>query len=125
MLAQRLFFPRSARLLQASEFRAVFRHGRRARSGALHARLRPNGRPRGRLGLAIGRKAIRRAAGRNRVRRQVRESFRLNQRQLAGLDIVVSLNPRRDRKAGDLWQQLPEFWNEVARAARKGGEWKG
>ena len=125
MIAERLFFPRGARLLKADQFRAVFRHGRRAGLAALRARLRPNGRPRARLGLAIGRKAIRRAAGRNRVRRQVRESFRLNQRQLAGLDIVVSLNPRRGRRTGDLWQQLPEFWNEVARSARKGGKWKG
>lgn len=122
MTPQRLHFPREARLLKASEFRAVFRAGRRARAGPLRARLRPNGRTRGRLGLAVSLKATRRAVVRNRVRRQLRESFRVNQRRLAGLDVVVSLSRPTAGGTIDLRPQLPRLWSEVARAAE--GAWK-
>ena len=124
MNGNRLLFPRDARLLKAAEFRGVFRRGRRAQTGPLRARMRPNGGGRGRLGLAIGRKAMRRAVTRNRIRRQIRESFRLRQHELAGLDIVVSVTPASPRATTDLWQQLPRFWKEVARKARTGAEWK-
>lgn len=125
MTANRLLFPRHVRLLKAAQFRAVFRQGCRARSGALRARLRPNGRPQARLGLAIGRKAVRRAVARNRVRRQVRESFRRHQRQLAGLDIVVSLHQPGVRASDDLWAQLTALWRKVVLAAEERGKWKG
>ncbi len=124
MTPERLRFPREARLLKASEFRAVFRAGRRARAGLLHARLRPNGTGRARLGLAVSLKATRKAVVRNRVRRQLRESFRLNQHRLAGLDIVVSLSRPSAAGAIDLGPRLPRLWNEVARAAEAEGKWK-
>ena len=124
MTVKRLNYPRDARLLKASEFRAVFRTGRRARSGPLHARLRRNGRQRGRLGLAVSRRAARNAVIRNRVRRQLRESFRVNQRRLAGLDIVVSLSRPPAGGRIDLRPQLPRLWSEVVRVAETEGEWK-
>lgn len=125
MTANRLLFPRRARLLKAEEFRAVFKQRRWAGTGALRARLRPNGRTHARLGLAIGRKALRRAVDRNRVRRQVRESFRLNQRRLSGLDIVVSMHQPGLRTTNELWPQLPELWKKVVLAAQERGKWKG
>ena len=122
MTPERLYFPREARLLKASEFRAVLRTGRSARAGPLHARLRPNGRKQGRLGMAVSRKATRKSVVRNRVRRQVRESFRINQHRLAGLDVVVSLFRRAGGGTIDLKPELPRLWSEVTRAAE--GEWK-
>lgn len=124
MTPERLRFPREARLLKASEFRAVFRAGRRARAGPLHARLRPNGKRRARLGLAVSRKAARNAVGRNRVRRQLRESFRVNQHRLAGLDVVVSLSRPAAGGAIDLRGRLPRLWSEVVRSAEAEGKWK-
>lgn len=124
MTPERLRFPREARLLKATEFRAVFRTGRRARAGLLHARLRPNGKERGRLGLAVSLKAARKAVVRNRVRRQLRESFRVNQHRLAGLDIVVSLSRSYPGGAIDLRPRLPRLWDEVVRAAGAEGKWK-
>jgi len=124
MTPERLRFPREARLLKASDFRAVFRTGRRARAGLLHARIRPNGERRARLGLAVSLKATRRAVVRNRVRRQLRESFRINQHRLAGLDIVVSLNRPPAGGAIDLGLRLPRLWSEVVRAAEAEGKWK-
>ena len=123
MTPERLRFPREARLLKASHFRAVFRTGRRARAGPLHARVRPNGKRRARLGLAVSRKAARNAVFRNRVRRQLRESFRVNQHRLAGLDVVVSLS-RPAAGAIDLRPRLPRLWGEVVRAAEAEGKWK-
>lgn len=124
MTSQRLRFPPEARLLKASEFRAVFRTGRRARIGPLHARFRPNGKRRARLGLAVSLKATRRAVVRNRVRRQLRESFRVNQNRLAGLDVVVSLSRPAAGEAIDLRPRLPRLWSEVVRAAEAEGKWK-
>lgn len=124
MIPERLRFPREARLLKASEFRAVFRTGRRARAGPLHARLRPNGKRRARLGLAVSLKAARGAVVRNRVRRQLRESFRVNQHRLAGLDIVVSLSRSSAGGAIDLRSRLPRLWSEVERAAEAEDKWR-
>ena len=124
MTPERLRFPRDARLLKAAEFRAVFRRGRRARSGLLHARLRANGKRRARLGLAVSRKAARNAVLRNRVRRQLRESFRINQHRLAGLDVVVGLSRAAGGGTIDLRPQIPHLWSEVVRAAEAEGKWK-
>ena len=124
MIPERLRFPREARLLKASQFRAVFRTGHRARAGLLHARIRPNGKRRARLGLAVSRKAAGNAVVRNRVRRQLRESFRINQHRLAGLDVVVSLSRSSAAGAIDLRSRLPRLWSEVVRAAEAEGKWK-
>ena len=124
MTPERLRFPRDARLLKATDFRAVFRTGRRARAGLLHARIRPNGKGRARLGLAVSLKATRKAVVRNRIRRQLRESFRVNQHRLEGLDIVVSLARPPAGGAIDLRSRLPRLWGEVVRAAEAEGKWK-
>lgn len=124
MTPEQLRFPREARLLTASEFRAVFRAGRRARSGPLHARLRPNGKGRARLGMAVSLKTARTAVVRNRVRRQLRESFRVNQHRLAGLDVVVSLHRPPAGGAIDIRPRLPRLWGEIVRAAEAEGKWK-
>lgn len=124
MTPERLRFPREARLLKATEFRAVFRAGRRARAGLLDARLRPNGKRRARLGLAVSLKATRKAVVRNRARRQIRESFRVNQHRLAGLDVVVSLSRPSAGGAIDLRPGLPRLWSEVVQAAEAEGKWK-
>ncbi|MCY3989295.1 MAG: ribonuclease P protein component [Gammaproteobacteria bacterium] len=124
MTSERLCFPREARLLKASEFRTVFRAGRRARVGLLHARFRLNGKERARLGLAVSLKATRKAVVRNRVRRQLRESFRVNQHRLVGLDVVVSLSRPAAGGSIDLSPRLPDLWSEIVRAAEAEGKWK-
>lgn len=124
MIPNRLEFPREARLLKAADFRAVFRSSARAQAGPLRARMRPNGGKRARLGLAMSRKACSNAVGRNRRRRQVRESFRVNQRRLAGLDVVVSLyRPGAGGKVV-VRRHLPRLWSEVERAAKAEGKWR-
>lgn len=118
-----LKFPRESRLLTARDFRAVFRGGRRARTGPLRASVRKNGLKHARLGMAIARKTTRRAVIRNRFRRQIRESFRRHQGELAGLDIVVSVYPSRDAPDESLWRRLPRLWSAAARAGKAGRSW--
>lgn len=124
MIPNRLEFPREARLLKAADFRAVFRSAARAQAGPLRARIRPNGGKRARLGLAMSRKACGNAVGRNRRRRQVRESFRVNQHRLAGLDVVVSLYPRKTGGGMAIGRQLPRLWSAVERMANAEGKWR-
>lgn len=124
-MENRLQFPRQARLIREGEFRAVFRDRGRARAGFLQARFRANGLEQGRLGLAISRRAAGSAVARNRIRRQARESFRLHQRRLAGLDVVVSLFLPRGRAARNIAPLLPRLWDAVTEAAQASGKWKG
>lgn len=83
-------FPRDLRLTDARDFSKVFK-GAQARHSfpGLLVLLRKNGLPRPRLGMAIARKHVPRANARNRIKRLVRESFRRNQLQLIGWDVVI------------------------------------
>jgi len=51
---------------------------------------RPNGLGHPRLGLAVGVKAAGNAVNRNRIKRVVREAFRLRQKELPSVDLVVN-----------------------------------
>jgi len=92
-------FPKSARLVQRSEFERVSRQGIR-RSGqwiAVEVRVRPGATLPARLGITASRK-FGKSHDRNRFKRLVRESFRLIRRQLlAGLEINVRPRYRPDR----------------------------
>ena len=46
-----------------------------------------------RLGLAVAVRVAGGAVGRNRLRRMIRESFRLDQRELPAVDVVVGARP--------------------------------
>lgn len=69
-----------------------------------------------RLGLAISKKSDKRAVARNRIKRHVRESFRLNQQQLSGLDIVV-ISKRGVSELDDaaLNKMLDKSWRRLLR----------
>jgi ribonuclease P protein component len=67
-----------------------------------------------RLGLAIPKKNIKKAVDRNKLKRFVRESFRTNQQNLGGFDVVVLVKRdiptlRKDAlfgKQNNLWTAL-------------------
>ena len=66
-----------------------------------------------RLGLAISKKNCRAATGRNRLKRIVREAFRLNQAELAGLDIVVINQPSaRNGNNRQIFDSLHSHWQQ-------------
>jgi ribonuclease P protein component len=77
------------RLSKAEEFRRVFTQGKRTRDTVFTILAKPNGLGFPRLGMAIGKKCVSHAVQRHRIKRLVRESFRVNQRGLPPLDIVV------------------------------------
>lgn len=63
---------------------------------------------------------MRRAHERNRVKRISRESFRLNQHQLLGLDIVVMPKVGIEQISNaELQQQLNMAWNKLKRLLAK------
>lgn len=82
-------FPKSARLLDADDFRSVFRRGRRTQTPYFTIIHIQNSKGQARLGLAVAKKNLQRAVDRNRVKRIIREWFRLQQAQLPDVDIVV------------------------------------
>jgi ribonuclease P protein component len=83
-------FGKSLRLLNARDYGAVFDDAPvRASHQHLLILSKPNQLSSARLGLVIAKKNVRLAVQRNRIKRILRESFRLNQQQLVGLDIVI------------------------------------
>ncbi|KAF7276576.1 hypothetical protein GWI33_010067 [Rhynchophorus ferrugineus] len=69
-----------------------------------------------RIGLVVAKKKVRRAHERNRVKRISRESFRINQHQLLGLDIVVMPKVGIEQISNaDLHQQLNMAWRKLKR----------
>jgi ribonuclease P protein component len=72
-----------------------------------------------RLGLAISRKNVKTATKRNQIKRIIRESFRINQQNLEGLDIVVTAHRasvEAEKRAlknsiSNHWQRITECKN--------------
>lgn len=52
---------------------------------------RPNNRQYARLGIIVAKRLVKQAVHRNAIRRLIREAFRIHQRELCGLDVVVLL----------------------------------
>ena len=89
-MPENLFFRKSSRLLNASDYTAVFDNvDWKVSSKEVLCLSRDNGTNHPRLGLVIAKKNIRHAVQRNRVKRIIRESFRLNQHELPSLDIIL------------------------------------
>ncbi|MCW8908129.1 MAG: ribonuclease P protein component [Sedimenticola sp.] len=89
MQTGRAKFGRDLRLLKPAQFRRVFQNACRSSDRHFTVLFLGNDQSRARLGTAIAKKVLKRAVDRNRVKRVVRESFRIRQRELAGLDLVV------------------------------------
>jgi len=85
--------------------------------GFLTANLRPNELGHARLGLAIAVKIAGNAVERNRIRRVIRESFRLAQRELPAIDVVVGARREvRDAPNAALRAALVGLWKKVTTA---------
>jgi len=109
----------ASRLKKPGEFKAVFGKPFRSIDKQFIVLAKQNKLPRARLGLAIAKKRIPLAVGRNRVKRLIRESFRRNQKELRGLDIVVMAQDKLDQKQNPaLAWALGKHWKKIARCAR-------
>ncbi|WP_269619004.1 ribonuclease P protein component [Zhongshania sp. BJYM1] len=108
-------FDKSLRLLNASEYQAVFDESRlKVSTAELLFLARKNDLNQARLGLVIAKKNVRLSVQRNRIKRIVRETFRLNQHKLLGIDIIVLArrglgdidNKQLHETCNQLWYQL-------------------
>ncbi|HEY0719667.1 MAG TPA: ribonuclease P protein component [Gammaproteobacteria bacterium] len=112
-------FGRDLRLLKPAEFKQVFDGSAKVvtRYLTLLARANTLGYPR--LGMAISRKNVRSAVKRNQIKRQVRESFRLNQSELGGIDVVVMARGGiRDWEWRELRAGLDGKWQELVKRCK-------
>ncbi len=72
-----------------------------------------------RLGLIISKRCAKNAVQRNRLKRLIRQSFRLNQEQLAKVDIVVIGQAAAVTKSNDeLFSLLTRHWSELERCKK-------
>lgn len=91
-------FPKTARLLNARDYKAVF-DGARYKVSSRHFLFLaiPSNGIRSRLGLVIPKKQVAKATARNKLKRALRERFRLAQCDLGLLDIVVLARKDADK----------------------------
>ena len=82
-------FPRSARLLNAADYSAVFGKNTRYSDRYWTILVHKTEHPVARLGMAIAKKRAKRAVDRNRLKRVVREAFRHHCKNLAGTELVI------------------------------------
>ena len=112
-------FTRSSRLNTPADYQRIFRSPCRSTDAILLVIAGRNNLGRARLGLAIPGKWIKNATERNRIKRLVRESFRKNQDNLAGLDIVVTTNKNPGRPGNkDITSSLLKHWDKLIRCKK-------
>jgi len=114
-------FARSLRLLNAQQFKCVFdAPDSRASGRDILLLARKNQLEQPRLGMVIGKKSVKLAVQRNRLKRLIRTAFRLNQKALAGLDIVVlARKGLAEQDNAEFTRQLESLWQRLLRKLPK------
>jgi ribonuclease P protein component len=114
-------FRRQNRLLTAAAYGRVFRQAKRSSDQWFTVLSRDGAQQEARLGLAISKKHSKKAHDRNRIKRIVRESFRQNQFDLSGLDLVV-MNKSATHLAlnKQLHESLQRHWAKSRRSEAHG-----
>ena len=112
-------FPRTARLLQPTEFSHVFQNGTRSSDACFVVLTCGSGAVAARLGLAVAKKAVAEATQRSRIKRTVRESFRRQRAGLPAVDFVVQARAAAGhRDNAELRASLDWHWQEVIKRCR-------
>jgi ribonuclease P protein component len=104
---------KSRRLSGTEDYKQAFRQGTKTRQGCLTTYAKPNGLGYARLGLAITKKVVPNAVSRNWVKRTIRESFRLNQKLLPDLDVVVMVTSQSISNKQLLRCDLDKQWSSL------------
>ena len=98
----------------------MFEKATRSRDKLFTVLARPNDEDIARLGLAISKKHCRRATARNRIKRIIRESFRAQQEQLSGIDVVVINQPGATTASNDaIRESLDRHWRRSSKAKQE------
>ena len=82
---------KQSKLIKTDDFSSVFNFRKRIASHYLVIRFKPNELACPRLGLIVTKKTAKLAVDRNYMRRVLRELFRLNQHNIAALDLVIQI----------------------------------
>jgi len=118
-------FPKTSRLLNAADYKAVFSNAQfKVSCRQFLVLANRNSGSSARLALVIAKKNVALAVQRNRIKRQLRDTFRHNKELLGDLDLVVLARKdadKLDNKAlkdtiESLWQDLH---GKLQRAAAK------
>jgi ribonuclease P protein component len=110
-------FSRQNRLVNKSDFQSVFDSSCKTVHKYLLARHRSNQFDCPRLGLMISKHHIKNSVNRNRIRRIVRESFRHNQKMIAGLDLIVMVrNGQFSLDKAVLRNDVDQLWQAIAKS---------
>jgi ribonuclease P protein component len=113
-MSGRLTLPARLRLRRKRDFDAAYARGRRMGDGFFAVTATLNGSDVPRLGLAVAVRVAGGSVGRNRIRRVIRESFRVHQRELPPVDLVVSARPKaREASRKALHASLAALWKKV------------
>lgn len=114
-------FDKSLRLLNASDYKAVFDNATfKVSTQNVLFLATENQRPFSRLGLVVAKKNAKLAVQRNRIKRIARETFRLQQHQLQGIDTIVLARRGLDQLDNHAMQQLfADLWQQLQRRVEK------
>ncbi|MDO9150622.1 MAG: ribonuclease P protein component [Methylotenera sp.] len=93
-----LRFTKKAKLIKTDEFSSVFNFRKRIFAQYLAVHYQPNTLAHARLGLVVGKKVAKSSVQRNYMRRVLREFFRLRQRAINPLDLVVRVQKKFNKK---------------------------
>lgn len=112
-------FTKRLRLLNAAQFDAAFKRGKRFSAGAFTAIVAPNDLDFARIGFALSKRQAPSSVVRNRVRRQLREQFRLQQQQLSAVDLVLMLKAKLPEDQASATRAVQQFWSQLAKRCAK------
>ena len=107
---------RQKKLLNGAQFRQVFRHKNSVHGKHFGVHGTGNSEPYSRLGITVSKRVSKKAVQRNRIKRQIRESFRMHQKDLGTLDIVVIAKTGAAQAANaELRAELDALWGRLVR----------
>lgn len=114
---KRFGFSKAKHLVKTDEISSVFSFNSRFSSEHFQVLVRPGAREVARVAVIVSKKTARLATARNYIKRVSREIFRMQQEQLAGLDMVIRI--QRTFSSADYTVIEQELRMQLNRARQK------
>ncbi len=114
-------FPKTSRLLNAADYKAVFSNAQ-LKVSCRHFLVLANrtDRSSARIGLVIAKKNVALAVQRNRIKRQLRNTFRHKAELLDKLDLVVLARKGADKLDNkELIETIDSLWQDLHRKMKR------